>query len=105
MAFIEDAAELLLKHQGLQALNALDQRCFLVGFTKKGGIGQARSNNLFIAGNHQRGVAAVDIGNKDKIGLDRTLGIDGREIFLVFFHRRHQRLGRHVEKTRFKLTD
>jgi hypothetical protein len=49
--FVVNAAQFILKYDGLEPINALVQALFAVGFVKERRVGQARANHFFVTGN------------------------------------------------------
>ncbi len=68
LGFIKQAAELVLKDYAAQTALPRGERCLFVIAEEKGGIAQARSDDALVAGDHFRGLLAIDIGYRNKRG-------------------------------------
>ncbi len=93
-AALAEAAEFFLEYDLVEAHAHLIQAAGAVLVEKELRVGETRADDAFVTGGDDVRVAAVDVGDGDKIRQQRTVAIEDREIFLVLLHRRHQYLGR-----------
>jgi len=85
--------QLLLEYDSAQLFAAFSLAMLVIGFIKESRIGQARTDDLFIAFDHTLRLATFDIGDRHEEGQQVAVGIHHVEILLVFLHRGDQRLG------------
>ncbi len=69
-----------------------------VSVVEEGGIRQARTNDLFITGDHLVGILALDVRDGDEQRLQLALIIQQVEVFLIGLHRGNQALGRYFQE-------
>ena len=90
--------ELVLEDDIGQRLAATLQRPLAIGLEEEGCIGQARTNDLFVAVDDLLRVFAIDVGQRDELRLELAVGIEQMEVFLVGLHRGDQALRRYFEE-------
>ena len=97
-SLVSDAAELVLEHDVVQALDAGCQGMLPILVVEEGGVRQAGTNDLFVPLDDLGRIAAFDIAHGDKTRLQLTVAVDHRKVLLMALHRGHQRLGGNFEE-------
>ena len=96
---VVEGAQALLEYNVLQLFNPVCQRCLPISIEEEGRVRQAWADYPLVAGNHLHRVFALNVTDGNEIGFEPAVVIYQVEIFLVFLHGGHQRLGRHLQKS------
>ena len=90
-------AELVLERHFAQRIAPVLEPMPAIGGPEEVGVRQARPHHSFVAGDHLRGIGALDIGDGDEPRHQRRIRPAHREVALVILHRRDQHFGWQVE--------
>src|SRR5690606_34748613 len=95
--FIGQRAQTVDPPHVFQFRETAGQWLLAVGIPEEGGVGQARTDYLFVTGNYLRRVFRLDVGDGDEVRHQLAV-FHHVEVFLVFFHGRHQRFRRYAQE-------
>src|SRR5690606_9037845 len=95
--FIGDRTQTIHPHHVFQFRETAGQRLLAVGVPEESGVGQTWTDYFFVTGNHLRRVFRLDVGDGDEVRHQFAV-FHHVEVFLVFFHGRHQRFRRYAQE-------
>ena len=94
---IQHAAEIRLEGQRRQVGQKVGKLALDIPAVEKGGVGEARVDNVFVAGADDVQVLTVAITHGDEIGQQRAVRALHGEVALVLSHHRNQHLWRQLQ--------
>lgn len=96
--FVADCAQLLVEHDRIELMHAIDNAKLLIFLVEELGIRQAGAKHLLVALHDliQSGRIAIPDGDEERLQL--PLRIQYREVTLMLAHRRNQHILRNVQE-------
>ena len=95
---VEVAAQVFLESHGLQHVNAIAQRDFLIGVPEEAGIVEAGAQHAFVAVANQAVRISISVEHREKVRRQLSVGVFEREVLLVIAHDGDQNFGGQREK-------